>query len=99
MRHSDYASLGMVQEHLFLGQHRVYQGIQRNSDTQEFRHPGIQTPINSSIGAGIQTTINSSVGAMEFRGIQTRINLWVEAIGQGIRARGRETIRDRASCE
>ena len=33
------------------------------------------------------------------RGIQTPINLWVEAIGQGIRALGRETIRDRASCE
>jgi len=49
---------------------------------REFRHPGIQTPIN-----------------WEFRhpGIQTPINSSVVAIGQGIRARGPETIRDRAS--
>jgi hypothetical protein len=60
---------------------------------------GIQTSINSSVGAigqGIQTSINSSVGAIG-QGIQTSINSSVGAIGQGICAHGPQSFRDRAS--
>jgi hypothetical protein len=78
-------------------QHEEFRGIQTS---MEFRHPlthrEFRHPLTHRSEQGIQTSINSSVGAIG-QGIQTSINSSVGAIGQGSRARGPERIRDRAS--